>query len=71
MIKDLRFFLCAYNFCANFFFRDDHPKNIFESMETIMTVVLEESEDVSVELLMPILAILKRGNEVSNYLNAC
>ncbi|XP_063943550.1 sister chromatid cohesion protein PDS5 homolog C isoform X2 [Daucus carota subsp. sativus] len=43
--------------------RDDHPKNIFESMETIMTVVLEESEDVSVELLMPILAILKRGNE--------
>ncbi|KAK1382787.1 hypothetical protein POM88_020522 [Heracleum sosnowskyi] len=43
--------------------RDDHPKNIFESMETIMTVVLEESEDVPVELLMPILASLRTENE--------
>lgn len=33
-----------------------------------MTVVLEESEDVPVELLMPILTSLRRENEVSNYL---
>ncbi|KAL8090124.1 uncharacterized protein LOC141697242 isoform X2 [Apium graveolens] len=43
--------------------RDDHPKIIFESMETIMTVVLEESEDVPVELLMPILTSLRKENE--------
>ncbi|XP_043810675.1 altered inheritance of mitochondria protein 21 isoform X3 [Manihot esculenta] len=50
---------------AQFFFspRDDHPENIFSSMETIMTLVLEESEDISPELLSPLLASVKRGNE--------
>lgn len=33
-----------------------------------MTLVLEESEDVSLELLTPILASLKKDNEVANYL---
>lgn len=32
-----------------------------------MTLVLEESEDVSLELLTPILASLKKCNEVANY----
>ncbi|KAF2287271.1 hypothetical protein GH714_039505 [Hevea brasiliensis] len=43
--------------------RDYHPENIFSSMETIMTLVLEESEDISLDLLSPLLASVKRGNE--------
>ncbi|XP_059643018.1 sister chromatid cohesion protein PDS5 homolog C-like isoform X2 [Cornus florida] len=42
---------------------DDHPENVFSSMETIMTLVLEESEDISLELLTPILASVKKDNE--------
>ncbi|KAL0311728.1 UNVERIFIED_CONTAM: Sister chromatid cohesion protein PDS5 [Sesamum radiatum] len=40
-----------------------HAEVIFASMETIMTLVLEESEDISPDLLNPILATLKRNNE--------
>ncbi|PIN23151.1 hypothetical protein CDL12_04131 [Handroanthus impetiginosus] len=40
-----------------------HSEVIFASMETIMTLVLEESEDISLDLLSPILATLKRDNE--------
>ncbi|KAK8602607.1 hypothetical protein V6N13_057762 [Hibiscus sabdariffa] len=43
--------------------RDHHPEAVFTSMETIMTLVLEESEDICVELLSPILASVKRDNE--------
>ncbi|KAK4365789.1 hypothetical protein RND71_013669 [Anisodus tanguticus] len=43
--------------------REDHPKNIFSSMATIMTLVLEESEEVSLELLTPLLASVKKDNE--------
>ncbi|KAL8469826.1 hypothetical protein ACS0TY_032618 [Phlomoides rotata] len=45
--------------------REDHADVIFASMETIMTRVLEESEDISPELLAPILATLKRNNEAA------
>ncbi|KAL8469825.1 hypothetical protein ACS0TY_032617 [Phlomoides rotata] len=45
--------------------RDNHANVIFASMETIMTRVLEESEDISPELLAPILATLKRNNEAA------
>ncbi|XP_012857815.1 PREDICTED: uncharacterized protein LOC105977091 isoform X2 [Erythranthe guttata] len=45
--------------------RDYHAEGIFTSMETIMTLVLEESEDVSPDLLNPILATLKRNNEAA------
>ncbi|KAK9699893.1 hypothetical protein RND81_08G202200 [Saponaria officinalis] len=45
--------------------RDDHYEGIFSSMETIMTLVVEESEDISVDLLSPILNVLKKeGQEV-------
>ncbi|KAG6698147.1 hypothetical protein I3842_08G006500 [Carya illinoinensis] len=49
----------------NFFkaLRDYHPENVFSSMETIMTLVLEESEDISLDLLTPILASVKKDNE--------
>ncbi|XP_057510138.1 sister chromatid cohesion protein PDS5 homolog C-like isoform X2 [Actinidia eriantha] len=43
--------------------RDYHPDNIFSSMETIMTLVLEESEDISMELISPILASVKRDSQ--------
>ncbi|KAL6502122.1 hypothetical protein OROGR_027255 [Orobanche gracilis] len=43
--------------------RGDHAEAIFASMETIMTLVLEESEDISPDLLNPILATLKMNNE--------
>jgi hypothetical protein len=42
--------------------RDYHPENVFSSMETIMTLVLQESDDISLELLTPILASVKRNN---------
>ncbi|KAB5513845.1 hypothetical protein DKX38_027751 [Salix brachista] len=47
--------------------RDYHSENVLSSMETIMSLVLEESEDISVELLSPLLASVKKGDEV-NYL---
>ncbi|GLT72796.1 hypothetical protein SLA2020_447000 [Shorea laevis] len=43
--------------------RDYHPENVFSSMATIMTLVIEESEDISIELLTPILASVKKDNE--------
>ncbi|XP_022750315.1 biorientation of chromosomes in cell division protein 1-like 1 isoform X2 [Durio zibethinus] len=43
--------------------RDYHAEDVFTSMVTIMTLVLEESEDISVELLSPILSSVKKDNE--------
>ncbi|KAG2700293.1 hypothetical protein I3760_07G224800 [Carya illinoinensis] len=43
--------------------REHHPDNVFSSMETIMTLVLEESEDIALELLTPILDSVKKDNE--------
>lgn len=43
--------------------REDHSETVFSSMETIMTLVLEESEEVSLELLTPLLASVKKDNE--------
>lgn len=49
-------------FC--FTFRDEHPENVFTSMQTIMEVLLEESEDVPENLLLSLLSVLGRDNEV-------
>ncbi|KAK8654916.1 hypothetical protein V6N13_107512 [Hibiscus sabdariffa] len=43
--------------------RDHHADTVFTSMTTIMNLVFEESEDISMELLSPILARVKRDNE--------
>ncbi|GAB4836783.1 hypothetical protein Ancab_001695 [Ancistrocladus abbreviatus] len=43
--------------------RDYHPDNVFSSMETIMTLVLEESEDIPLELISSILECLKREDK--------
>ncbi|XP_017700030.2 uncharacterized protein LOC103714235 isoform X2 [Phoenix dactylifera] len=43
--------------------RPNHSENIFNSMETIMTLVLEESEDISTELLTCLLDTVKKDNQ--------
>lgn len=57
------FFIVDGSFCL--IVRDYHPENVISSMETIMILVLEESEDISLDLLIPILASVKKDNEVS------
>ncbi|KAL0300906.1 UNVERIFIED_CONTAM: Sister chromatid cohesion protein PDS5A [Sesamum radiatum] len=50
----------------NIFFavaRDEHPGNVLTSMETIMEVLFEESEDVPENLLLILLSILGRDKE--------
>ncbi|KAL1537227.1 sister chromatid cohesion protein PDS5 B-like isoform X1 [Salvia divinorum] len=43
--------------------RDEHPENVFTSMQTIMEVLLEESEDVPENLLLTLLSVLGGDNE--------
>ncbi|XP_019262882.1 PREDICTED: nipped-B-like protein isoform X2 [Nicotiana attenuata] len=43
--------------------RDFHSEAIFTYMATIMTVVLEESEEVTMELLTPLLATVKKHSK--------
>ncbi|KAL4565214.1 hypothetical protein LXL04_029300 [Taraxacum kok-saghyz] len=43
--------------------RDYHLESIYLSMENIMVLVLEESEEISVDLLKPILASVKKDSE--------
>ncbi|MQM13045.1 hypothetical protein Taro_045969 [Colocasia esculenta] len=40
--------------------RDNHPSNVFSSMEVIMTLVLEESEDISPVLVSTLLMNVKK-----------
>ncbi|PON57633.1 Coatomer beta subunit [Parasponia andersonii] len=45
---------------------DDHPESVLSSMQTIMVVLLEESEDIQDDLLFIILSVLGREkNDVS------
>lgn len=44
---------------------DDHPDSVLSSMQTIMIVLLEESEEVQDELLFIILSVLGRNKSVS------
>ncbi|QCE16301.1 transcriptional regulator ATRX [Vigna unguiculata] len=43
--------------------REYHPENVFSSMETIMTLVVEESEDISLDLLSTLLTRVKKDDE--------
>ncbi|KAL8201105.1 hypothetical protein R6Q57_012444 [Mikania cordata] len=43
--------------------RDHHLGNLFLLMVNIMTLVLEESEEISVDMLKPLLASIKNNNE--------
>ncbi|OIW14381.1 hypothetical protein TanjilG_15735 [Lupinus angustifolius] len=60
--------------------REHHPENVFSSMQNIMTVLLEESEDISLNLLSLFLDSIKKENEavlpiakklVENVLESC
>ncbi|XP_054797872.1 sister chromatid cohesion protein PDS5 homolog C-like [Prosopis cineraria] len=44
--------------------REQHPESVFSSMEIIMTLVIEESEDISLDLFAPILASVKKDEGV-------
>ncbi|RZC73646.1 hypothetical protein C5167_049126 [Papaver somniferum] len=44
--------------------RDFHPEGVFTSMKKIMSLVLEESEDISHEILSLLLSILKKDNQL-------
>ncbi|XP_038718226.1 uncharacterized protein LOC120011235 isoform X2 [Tripterygium wilfordii] len=43
--------------------RSNHPHIVFTSMETIMTMVIDESEEVSVDLINPLLASVRQENQ--------
>ncbi|KAF5182083.1 Tudor/PWWP/MBT superfamily protein [Thalictrum thalictroides] len=43
--------------------RDHHTENVFSSMETIMSLVLEESEEIPPPLLYPLLASVKKEDQ--------
>ncbi|KAL8046058.1 hypothetical protein ABFX02_08G154700 [Erythranthe guttata] len=43
--------------------RDEHPQNVLTSMQTIMEVLLEESEDVPESLLLILLSIFSRDKD--------
>ncbi|KAL8461688.1 hypothetical protein ACS0TY_032974 [Phlomoides rotata] len=54
------------NEMVNTFFavaRDEHPENVLTSMQTIMEVLLEESEEVPEGLLLALLSVLGRDKE--------
>lgn len=48
--------------------RDDHSESVLSSMQTIMVVLLEESEDVREDLLSILLSTLGREKTVSTAL---
>lgn len=43
--------------------RSNHPRAVFSSMVTIMTMVLDESEDISLSLLSPLLDSVRKENQ--------
>ncbi|CAA7024355.1 unnamed protein product [Microthlaspi erraticum] len=68
-LKTLRFttgLLCAAYvllYFIYFLYRDHHPMRVSSHMENIMTLVLEESEDIPPGLLSPILGHLKKDDK--------
>lgn len=53
-------------FDAVFFSRLDHPNVVFTSMEVIMTLLIEESDEINMELLQPLLDSLRKKNQARN-----
>ncbi|XP_058734364.1 sister chromatid cohesion protein PDS5 homolog C-like isoform X2 [Vicia villosa] len=43
--------------------RSNHPSNVIESMENVMTGILDESEDISMDLLRPLLDSVRKANQ--------
>ncbi|KAF5453295.1 hypothetical protein F2P56_028207 [Juglans regia] len=46
--------------------RSNQPHTVFSAMETIMTLVIDESEEISSDLLVPLLASVKKENETAS-----
>ena len=44
--------------------RSDHPTAIFSAMDKTMTLVIDESEDVSWDLLSTLLSSVRKENQV-------
>jgi hypothetical protein len=42
----------------------NHPHNVFSAMETIMEMVIDESDDISLDLLSSLLAYVRKENEI-------
>ena len=42
----------------------NHPHNVFSAMETIMTMVIDESENISLDLPSPLLASVRKENRL-------
>lgn len=53
-------------FDAVIFSRPDHPNVVFTSMEEIMTLLIEESDEISMELLQPLLDSVRKENQAIN-----
>lgn len=49
--------MCASN-------RSDHPQVVFTSMEIIMITIIDETEEVSTDLLDTLLASVRKENQV-------
>jgi hypothetical protein len=49
--------------------RSNHPQIAILAMETIMTLVIDESEEISVELLTLLLVSVKKQNQVCHSSN--
>ncbi|KAL9146836.1 hypothetical protein ABFS82_13G137100 [Erythranthe guttata] len=43
--------------------RDEHPENVLTSMQTIIELLLEESEDIQENLILTLLSVLDRDNK--------
>jgi hypothetical protein len=42
----------------------NYPHDVFSAMETIMTMVIDESDDISLDLLSLLLACVRKDNEI-------
>ena len=42
--------------------RSNHPPSVLSAMETIMSLVINESEDISLDLLSSLFAIVRKEN---------
>ena len=42
--------------------RSNHPPTVLSAMETIMSLVINESEDISLDLLSSLFAIVRKTN---------
>ncbi|CAN4098429.1 unnamed protein product [Withania somnifera] len=50
--------------------RPYHPHNVFTRMEQIMTQLIEDSDELSVDLLRPLLDSVKNGNQIASLISS-